>query len=286
MIDMHLHTYYSDGTMSPREIVERAANRGVRTIAITDHDGLNGIDEALKAGKELGVKVIPGVEFSTLMKGRELNCLDLPLDSSIINMHILGYDIDINNKELKKAIEDIRLKRIERNEKLLFALNKIGVDIEEEDIIQRPGQDYIGKPNFALALVNKGYVKNTKEAYVPGSYLKHDTVRQVHREKIHVKRAIDLIRGAGGYSVLAHPLKVKFPNSWGEDKYALLDPLLDELIELGLSGLECYYSTHSKDQSRRLAEMAEAKGLIATSGSDFHGPEFDKNVDIGVVEKI
>ncbi len=303
MIDMHAHTYYSDGTLSPSELVKRAAERGVKTLAVTDHDGFNGIEEALAAGEQYGVTVIPGVEFSTLMKGEELNSPPAHYIGSIINMHILGYEIDIHNEELKKAAEDMRRKREERNRKLLSALHKVGYQLSEEDLLQREGQDYVGKPNFALALMRKGYIKSMKEAYTPGFFLRHPEARKVHREKIHVEEAISLIRKAGGYAVLAHPLKVKFPerkgaevsgpattagtveNPGANDKFEQLPLLLDRLQEWGLAGMECYYSTHSEDEAARLAAMAEKRGLRITSGSDFHGPDFYPGLDVGVTGK-
>lgn len=277
MIDLHLHTYYSDGTLSPEEIVKRAKKRGVTTIAVTDHDGINGVSEALIAGMEYGINVIPGIEFSTGM-----NEVHLEYD---IFMHILGYGIDINNENLNQAIEEIRKKREERNAKLLNALNTIGYKITKEDLYQRQGQDYIGKPNFALAMVKKGYVSCPKEAFTPGKYLRHPEVRKVHREKVHVQKAISLIRNAGGKAVLAHPFKIAFLRNEKEGFYERLEDLLDQLQGWGLSGMECYYSSHTSEQISKLAEIAERRDLIVTFGSDFHGPEFDPKLDIGVVEK-
>ncbi len=285
MIDMHLHTYYSDGTMSPEDLIKRAAERGVRTLAITDHDGFNGITEALEAGERYGVEVIPGVEFSAIMAGEELDSPPPHYIGDIISIHILGYQIDINNKELKEAVDDMREKRRERNHKLLSALNKIGYRIGEEDLLQRKGQDFIGKPNFALALVKKGYVKSPREASTPGLYLRHPEAREIHREKIHVRKVISLINGAGGYAVLAHPMKVRFPDKDEAHVYERLELLLDRLRAFGLAGMECYYSSHTADQAARLVEMAKARGLMITSGSDFHGPDFDPGIDIGVTIK-
>ncbi len=285
MIDMHLHTYYSDGTLSPTEVVQRAVNRGIKILAITDHDGFDGVAEALDAGEQLGVLVIPGIEFSSNMLGEELNGSPPNYAGDIINMHILGYEIDIQNVQLSKAVEKIRRQRKDRNEKLLAEFNRLGYRILEEDLRQREGQDYAGKPNFALALVKKGYIKTTKEASTPGHFLRHPNVRRIHREKIHVREAISLINDAGGYAVLAHPMKVRFPESAGADVFEQLEPLLDQLREWGLAGMECHYSTHTAEEAARLVEMAESRGLLITSGSDFHGPDFDPGLDIGVTEK-
>ena len=288
MIDMHLHTYYSDGTLSPTELIKRAADRGVKTLAITDHDGFNGIAEALEAGERFGVTVIPGVEFSTIMQGDELDGAPPYYTGSIINLHILGYEIDIQNEELKIAVNEMRKKREERNRKLLSALNRIGYQIREEDLLQRKGQDYVGKPNFALALVKKGYVKSAKEANTPGRFLRHPEARKIHREKTHVRNAVSLINNAGGYAVLAHPMKVKFPegkSDKSDDIFDQLDALLDQLVEWGLAGMECYYSTHTVEQAAQLVDIATGRGLLITSGSDFHGPGFDSRLDVGVTGK-
>lgn len=269
MIDLHLHTYYSDGTMSPEELVLFAKKRGIETIAITDHDGLGGLAEAAEAGERLGVHVIPGIELSTE-------------DEEGVYMHILGYCFDRENRELKREVEWIRRKRAERNEKLLAALHQIGCKLTREDLQLREGQDYVGKPTFALALMRKGYVSSPKEAFREGRFMRSDVVRSVHREKIPARRAIDLIRGASGFSVLAHPMKIShMTKSSGEDFFLRLDRQLEKLKDWGLAGMECYYSSHSLQDTKRLVEMAKAHDLIVTAGSDFHGVEFDKSITIG-----
>ena len=269
MIDLHLHTYYSDGTMSPEELVLFAKKRGIEIIAITDHDGLGGLAEAEEAGDRLGVRVIPGIELSTE-------------DEEGVYMHILGYCFDRENRELKREVEWIRRKRAERNEKLLAALHQIGCKLTREDLQLREGQDYVGKPTFALALMRKGYVSSPKEAFGEGRFMRSDVVRSVHREKIPTRRAIDLIRGASGFSVLAHPMKIShLTKTNGEDFFLGLDRQLEKLKDWGLAGMECYYSSHSLQDAKRLVEMAKAHDLIVTAGSDFHGVEFDKSNTIG-----
>lgn len=272
MIDLHLHTYYSDGTLSPEALVKRAAERGVTTIAITDHDGVNGISEALEAGKKYGVKVIPSIEFSTGIEDEDRQ----------IYMHILGYNIDIDNEPLNRAVEEIRRKREERNIKLFQAFNKIGIRMDKEDLLQRPEQDYVGKPNFALAMTKRGYINNPKDAFIPGKYFRHPEIRKIHREKIHAREAISLIIGAGGQAVLAHPYKIAFLENGNEGYYERLESLLDRLQEWGLSGMECHYSSHTPEQAEKLVEIAKKRSLLITSGSDYHGPDFNPALDIGV----
>ncbi|MBR0597505.1 PHP domain-containing protein [Sinanaerobacter chloroacetimidivorans] len=272
MIDLHLHTHYSDGTLSPEEIVLLAKKNGVDTIAITDHDGMGGISEGLEAGKKWGVQVIPGIELSTE-------------DEYGGYMHILGYGFDIHNEELKREIAVIREKRKERNQKLLAALNEIGCQITQEDLQLREGQDYVGKPVFAMALMKKGYISSPKEAFQEGKFMRAPQVRRIHREKIQTKRAIELIQDAGGIPVLAHPLKIAYlgRGEEGGDFFARLERLIARLKEQGLCGMECYYSKHLLYETERLVQLAEENDLIITAGSDFHGPEFDENLTIGSI---
>jgi predicted metal-dependent phosphoesterase TrpH len=283
MVDMHLHTFYSDGTLSPWELVRRAAERGVTTIAITDHDGISGIPEALEAGKQFGVTVVPGIEFSTGMAEEELAGLDTDTGKKNIFLHILGHGIDTENQELVVAVERIRRQREERNLKLLAVLNQIGYRIDPKDLDQHGGKGYVGKPNFAIAMLKRGHIKTLKEAFAPGQFLHHPEVRKIHRDKIHVRDAISLIRKAKGQAVLAHPLKIGFLRSDNEDIYQRLEVLLDCLQQWGLTGMECHYSTHTPQQAIKLVEIAKRRGLLATSGSDFHGPEFNPSIDVGVV---
>jgi hypothetical protein len=269
MLDLHLHTYYSDGTMSPEELVQYAKACGVETIAITDHDGMGGLAEGMDAGKRLGVHVIPGIELSTE-------------DEEGVYMHILGYCFNPEQEALKREVELIRRKRVERNEKLLAALREIGCKLSREDLQLRDGQDYVGKPTFALALMRKGYVSSPKDAFKEGRFMRSDEVRRVHREKISTRKAIELIREAGGIPVLAHPMKIShLVKREGEDFFEKLDGQLQKLKQWGLAGMECYYSGHLPESTVQLVHLANKYKLIVTAGSDFHGVEFDKNITIG-----
>lgn len=273
MMDLHLHTHYSDGTLSPKELVLLAKRCNVTTIAITDHDGVSGIHEGMQTGLEHGIRVIPGIEFSAE-------------DDVGTYMHILGYNIDINNHELGSEVEAIRQKRRLRNKKLLQALNDMGCKITEADLQLRKGQEFVGKPIFAMALVKKGYISSLKEAFEEGRYMRSEAVRRIHREKIHAKKAILLIKEAGGIPVLAHPMKVSHLGERSEEDYFIkLNQMIVKLKQWGLEGVECYYSKHSLDETQRLLKIAEANQLLLSAGSDFHGPEFDQNLTIGAFLK-
>ena len=286
MMDLHLHTYYSDGSISPEELVLRAKANGVTKIAITDHDGTRGIKEGLEAGARHGIEVIPGVELSAGTEEGEI----IPGERAAY-AHILGYEIDPANEPLQAAIRDILQKRHERNVKILAALGEIGYPLTMEDCQMRPQQDYIGKPLMARALVKKGYISSPSEAFEPGKFLEHPDVKSNRRPKIPMKEAISLIRGAGGFAVLAHPLKTKWLGKEeydenGEDiRFKRLEILLDQLCEWGLEGMECHYSTHTPEEIEKLVAIAQRRGLKITAGSDFHGPEFKSWLDIGVTVK-
>jgi 3',5'-nucleoside bisphosphate phosphatase len=261
--DLHLHTYYSDGTQSPAQVVKWAHDQGLTTIAITDHDGIDGIEEAEAAAKALGIKVIPGIEISAQTDDH-------------IGLHILGYNIDLNNKKLRQACETMRKKRKIRNELLMKALNRMGYKLEWKDLELRQGQDYLGKPQFALAMVKKGYFKSPKDVFGQKGAFSSKEIRKIKKEKLSATEAISLIQGAGGMAVLAHPAKISHIGDPGTPEfYDKLDSMLTELKRLGLGGLECVYPEHSDEQTIQFTIMAHRHGLKVTGGSDYHGPEFD-----------
>lgn len=261
--DLHLHTYYSDGTQSPTQVVRWAYEQGLTTIAITDHDGIDGIQEATSAAKELGIKVIPGIEISAQTDEH-------------IGLHILGYNIDINNQQLRDACESMRNKRKIRNELLMKALNRMGYKLVWKDLELRPGQDYLGKPQFAIAMVNKNYFKTPKEAFGPKGAFASKEIRKIRKEKVTDVEAINMILGAGGMAVLAHPAKISHIGEPGTPEfYSKLDSILADLKQKGLGGLECVYPEHSDEQTISFTIMAHRHGLKVTGGSDYHGPEFE-----------
>lgn len=281
MIDLHLHTYYSDGNLSPDDVIKRAAARGATVVAITDHDAIDGIPEALKAGKKYGVRVIPGLEFSAGLEEEEpsFGLPDYP--GQEVFMHILGYNIDLNNEALKKIMEFLRKERHQRNEKLLAELQKLGFHLSPEDLRQRPDQDYVGKPNFAVALAQKGYIEKPSDAFASKENLRHPDVLAIKRDKILAKNCVRLIREAGGMAVLAHPMKIPFLGRKKPGYFDRLSVLLDQLLGWGLHGLECCYNQHSPEETETLIQMARVRGLLITGGSDYHGPGINRVKDIG-----
>lgn len=253
-VDFHTHSYYSDGTMKPTDLVRMYKEKEYDIIALTDHDGVDGVAEAVIAGDALQIRVIPGIEFAASMdfEGKELE------------LHILGYYIDIENQPLRDKLKELLENRQERNEKLLELLNGLGYDLVWEDLLQRPGQTYVGKPNFARALKAKGYE-------VPDMW---DIFDSVEKKKISARETMDLIKAAGGIAVLAHPMKIKKIGEKGSEEFwQNLDTLIQKLKKEGMKGLECYHPSADHDQALKLITMAGKYHLHITEGSDFHGDE-------------
>ena len=194
-VDYHVHSWCSDGTMKPTELVRKYHEEGYDIIALTDHDGIDGLQEALIAGEALKLKVITGIELTTVHEGTEL--------------HILGYQFDHEDEDLLEKLEELRQMRKDRNSRLLAKLQEMGYDLTEADLKQRKGQKYIGKPNFARALAAKGYVSSPKEAFAPGKFLESPEIKAITRQRISAEEAIQMINNAGGMAVLAHPAKIK-----------------------------------------------------------------------------
>ena len=259
-VDYHVHSWYSDGTMKPTELVRDYHEKGYDIISITDHDGIDGVQEALIAGEALKMKVVPGVELATLHNGIEL--------------HILGYQFDHEDEDLLEKMEELKELRKDRNRRLLAKLQEMGYELTEADLKQRKGQKYIGKPNFARALAAKGYVSTPKEAFEPGKFLESPEAKSILREKISAGEAIEMIKAAGGMCVLAHPAKIKKIGERGSQEYwDNLDQLLRELKKLGLKGMECYYPTHTEEETLKFVVLAGKYHLHITEGSDFHGDD-------------
>lgn len=272
MMDLHVHTTYSDGTLTPEEVVFLAKANGVKLLSITDHDGIDGVLEGIEWGRQYGVKVVPGVELST---GGDLGAY----------VHLLGYNFDLENVPLKKALKEIREKRKERNDRLLEALNGMGYKLTQEDLYNSLGKGrgthYIGKPVFAMALKNKGYIGTPKEAFNEGHFLRSEEIKRIHREKITTQEGIALIKGAGGIPVLAHPMKISYLAGEEGGHLQRIERLVARLKAVGLEGMECYYSKHLLFETEHLVEIADKHELLVTAGSDFHGPQLDAQIHIG-----
>ncbi|KUK10353.1 MAG: PHP domain protein [Clostridia bacterium 41_269] len=265
--DLHIHTTASDGFFSAEEICEKALEVELAGIAITDHDTIDGLGEnELLQKKFKGLKIVPGIEIGSYW-------MDLDL-------HILGYNINYKLSWLRDYLHSLQKSRIERIEKIISKLNKLGYKISFSDIIAVKGETNgsIGRPHVAKALVSRGYFPSSNEAF--SSLLDVGKLAYVPRKKITPFEAIEVILKAGGIPVLAHP-GLSLKGSY---------EIIFELIRGGLLGIEVYYPEHSLDDIRFYNELAEQYNLIVTGGSDFHGYEGDRLgksfVDISVILQI
>jgi len=275
-IDLHVHTDFSDGALTPTEVINRYKKLQYDIIAITDHDGIGGIAEALAAAEGSSLKVIPGIELDTEPTKEFLNECGIKLCykdgfAEDMKVHVLGYEIDVENEILLAELEDIRVKRHERNLKLIAALNQLGVDISYDELMLNNQKDFIGKPNIARLLVKKGYISKSKEAFEDGKYLESKEARAVVKGKIDTLKGLELIIGAGGTPVLAHPMKIKGIGARGtQEFFNNVENFIVALKKHGLKGIECYHADHSNEEALKMVAIAQRHGLYITRGSDFH----------------
>ncbi|MFS0557274.1 PHP domain-containing protein [Brevibacillus sp. 179-C9.3 HS] len=243
--DLHTHTKASDGTCEPAENVRLAKEAGLTALAITDHDTVAGIPEAIEAARALGVEIIPGVEVSSVGKGQDI--------------HVLGYFVPYEDPAFEERLFRLRETRHERNQLLIARLQELGINITLENVYRRKqGTDKnIGRPHIAEELIELGVVSTIAEAF--DKYLGKGGAAYVNPPRITPQEAITLIQEAGGVAVLAHP------GLYDDDE------LVQELIVFGLDGIEVNHPDNDEEQRMRYSKWAEQHGLVVTGGSDFHG---------------
>ena len=249
LCDLHMHSTHSDGTDSPRRLVEMAKEKGLAAIAVTDHDTFSAVDEAKAAGKELGVRVLSGVEISVEYAGK--------------TVHMLGYCFDAGAGTLKVKLDEILQGRDERNHQIVQKLNDLGMELSYDEIKAEAGGKVVGRPHFAAVMIRKGFIKERQEAF--DKYLAKGAAAYVDRLRFGPEDSVAMIREAGGVAVLAHPKLVRFPE--GEK----LEDLVKSLADTGLGGIECHYSLHSPEETQQYLELAKRYNLVVTGGSDYHG---------------
>lgn len=247
-IDLHVHSIRSDGTMTPKELVDYAVSKGLKAMALTDHDTVDGIDEIMEYAKDKPVEIIPGIEYSTQYNERDV--------------HIVGLFIDHKAPVFLAYLARLRQSRIDRNHKLCANLRSAGIDITYEVLLAAFPDAVITRAHYAKFLLDKGYVKSRDEAFE--RYLGDHTPYFVHREKVTPEEVIDVTRRAGGIPVLAHPTLYGL----GSEQ---LDLLIGRLKAAGLMGIETYYSTYSPSEEKKIKALADKYGLLPSGGSDFHG---------------
>lgn len=255
--DLHNHTTASDGLLTPSELVYWAKQKELEAIAITDHDSIDGIEEAIRKGQEIGVYVVPGIELNTQIGEKEI--------------HILGYFIDKDLPWFQQLLIKIRNARIGRAIKMVENLRKIyGFDINYEEIQGSTKEDSsIGRPHIARLLVEKGIVNSIGEAFE--KYIGADSPAYVKRYKLTPHEGIEIIKKAGGVPVLAHP-GLLHDNS-----------LVSEIISLGVQGIEAYHINHTEQESEYFVKLAKKRNLLITAGSDCHGELINGEPTVGSV---
>jgi len=242
-IDLHLHSLHSDGALSPAELVARAREAGVSILSLTDHDSVRGVPEAREACRHEGLTFIPGVELGVGIGDDEV--------------HILGYGLDTKGRPLQNALDQLAGERIDRMEKMLAALGRLGVTITLEDVQAETGGHIVGRLHLASALVRLGHVANHGEAFQ--RWIGAGRPAYVRRQLLTLREAIDLILEAGGVAVVAHPGLTR------------RDELIEYLVRLGIRGLEVYHPKHDFVDVSRYLKLCAKFDLFATGGSDFHG---------------
>ena len=247
--DFHLHTTASDGSLTPSQVVEWAKRTGLEVIAVTDHDSVSGLDEAIKRGKELGVKVIPGIEISSF---------------SSCEIHVLGYNFDYKNPDFKQDLAKVQGMRKERNGAILKRLSELGMPLSFT-----AEMDGIGRLHMAKEMVEKGYAKDVNDAFERYLGPKGKAYQEIKRTT--PMDAVKLIKKYGGVASLAHPKKYLLDKK--------LDLLVGGLKAHGLDGIEVEYPRYTDYDKAEFRQIARKYGLVCTGGSDFHGDE-DKDFQV------
>ncbi|MBE9065632.1 PHP domain-containing protein [Leptolyngbya cf. ectocarpi LEGE 11479] len=243
MLELHCHTTFSDGTLTPQQLVERAVAKGVKALAITDHDTIAGWDEARNAAQPHGLEIVPGIELSTTYNGR--------------SMHILGFYPD--PQKLRDPLEERIEGRHRRAQKMVDKLSELGYPI---DLPSMPGNIAPGRPHVARAMLAAGYVTSQQEAFQ--RFIGDHGPAYVPYEKFTAAEGIALLKSCGAVPVWAHPYLFRG---------GIVEEVLPELVQAGLMGVEVYHPQHSISEERVLAELCEQYGLLMTGGSDYHGPQ-------------
>ena len=241
-VDLHSHTIYSDGYHTPEQLLYKAKDLGIEILSITDHDSVNGIEEATQIGKKIGIDIIPGVEISSDLRGAEV--------------HILGYFIDIKNKELERYLQFFREERVRRASRIITKLNNLGLEITLEDVLKIASNSAVGRPHIALAMVEKNLVNSYVEAF--NKYIKNGG--PAYERKVHLspQSAFKIISDAGGLSFIAHPAYMP-------------EGLIKELIDAGADGIEVIHPSHSDELVQFYRGIVNEYFLLESGGSDYHG---------------
>ena len=264
MIDLHSHTNESDGSLTPKELIDLAKSIGLEALAITDHDTFNGYEKALPLALSAGLPLVQAIELNSrvTLKGVEISRY----------AHILAYfPSKPPGPEFISWLIETRRERAERNEKLAASLRANGVDIALSEV-ETKGRSLTGRPHFARVLVDKGYAASLQDAF--NRYLGEEAPSYVHRESLTTLETVALVRIGGGIPVVAHPIRLGFDRATERG-------FLQEAKTAGLLGLEAYHSEHSPELQRYYLQLASELDLLPTGGSDFHGRSVKPDIELG-----
>lgn len=249
--DLHIHTFFSDGTFAPERVVAKALEADLACIAITDHDSTDGIEPALRAaGGRL--EVLPGIEISTELDGEEV--------------HLLAYLIDFERPAVVKMVEEMRRIRVERIHGICRKLKKLDMPLEADEVFAVSGRGSVGRLHVAQAMLKRGFIATLGEAFA--KYIGNRGPAYVGKFKMTPREANRWVRHNGGVPVLAHPCTLSD------------HALIGDFVKAGIMGLEAYYPEHTAFQTEEYLKMADKYGLLVTGGSDFHG-DVKANIEIG-----
>ena len=248
-VDLHVHTTCSDGTLTPEEVVQKAAKEGIQVLAITDHDEVEGIQRAKKEAKKHKIRIVSGIECSTDFQGG--------------NLHILGLNVNPSEKSLKQLVLRCQIGRIDKIKKSLELLKNLGINLSFEDVEKYSPFGAMGRPHIARAMMENGYVSSVEEAF--DKYLGKGKPAYAVGRKTTPEEAIQVIKKAKGIPILAHPYQMNFPSIEETLKK------VESLVEIGLQGVEAIYPEHTQEQTYELIRFACMHNLYVTAGSDFHG---------------
>lgn len=247
LVDLHTHSAASDGQYSPAELVRLAKECGIEAVALTDHDTIQGLREAVRAGQSHSIRVICGIELSA---------------EEYPDLHILGHGVRMDSPMLNQLCAQMQAEREKHKYRIADYLKKQGILIDLSEVESLAAGGVIGRPHFAQIMVRHGYVQNDREAF--DRYLDTEAYRRIKMAKPPARVCIQAIKAAGGEAALAHPYQLQLENSQ-------MEQLLKQLKSNGLTGLECYYPRHSQAQTAFYLDLAKRLELHVTAGSDFHG---------------
>lgn len=253
LIDLHTHSVNSDGTYTPSQIVSEAHEKGLKAVALTDHDCVFGLDEFERAGQEYGLETINGIEFASYYESQV---------SKKKEIHIVGLFIDKNDKTILDKTKTILEQRIERNKKMTKRLTELGFPMTYEELCALAGHNHCSRTHYALLMVKKGYVKDKNEAFA--KYFANNMPAYVPRILPTPSECIEMIKNSGGIPILAHPTLY-----WMNDEQ--IESMAKDLRQKGMEGIEVMYSTYNTRQQYIISNIAEKYGYLKSGGSDFHG---------------